>query len=162
MMPQFKHKYTEYSKINRYIYIGTNFCCRKHFAKSLLRQGITTDISLEDNKIDTPFGVKCYLWLPVKDHHPPSRYQFLTGVSCIDKAVKNNNKVYVHCQNGHGRAPTLVAAYLISQGMSVKEAIDLLKSKRAEIHLRPSQLKALKKFARGILKDSKINIKSIL
>jgi len=141
-----QHKHTEYSKINRYIYIGTNFCCKKHFDKNLLKRGISTDISLEEIKIDTPLGVKCYLWLPVKDHTPPTLYQFLVGVSCIDNAVKTKNKVYVHCKNGHGRAPTLVAAYLLTQGMSVEEALGFLKSKREGVHIRPAQLNALKKF----------------
>lgn len=139
------HKHTEYSKINQYIYIGTNFCCQRHFDKSLLKKGITADISLEETRIDTPFGVKYYLWLPVKNHYPPTMYQFLVGVSCIDNTVKSKNKVYVHCKNGHGRAPTLVAAYLISKGMSVKESIDFLKSKRAGVNIHPRQLHALKK-----------------
>lgn len=145
------HKHTEYSKITEYIYIGTNACCQQHFDKKLLKKGVTVDISLEEVRMDTPFGVKCYLWLPVKDHYPPAMYQFLTGVACIDNAVKTKNKVYVHCKNGHGRAPTLVAAYFITQGMSVKEAITFLKSKRAGVNLRPAQLKALEKFKMAIL-----------
>lgn len=144
------HKHTEYSKINQYIYIGTNFCCQKHFDKSLLKKGITADISLEEIKIDTPFGVKCYLWLPVKDHYPPTMYQFLIGVSCIDNAIKTKNRLYVHCKNGHGRAPTLIAAYFVSQGMSVDKVIALLKSKRAGVNLRPAQLNALRKFKKYI------------
>lgn len=140
------HKHTDYSQINRYIYIGTNFCCQKHFDKNLLKKGITADISLEEIRMDTPFGVRCYLWLPVKDHYPPTMYQLLIGVSCIDNAVKTKNKVYVHCKNGHGRAPTLVAAYLITQGMSVKKAITFLKSKREGVNIRPAQFKALRQF----------------
>lgn len=143
------HKHTEYSKINDYIYIGTNFCCQKHLDKNLLKKGITADISLEEIRMDTPFGVKCYLWLPVKDHYPPTMYQFLIGVSCIDNAVKTKNKIYVHCKNGHGRAPTLVAAYLIIQGMSVKETIDFLRSKRAGVNILPAQLSALTKFQKS-------------
>ena len=54
--------------------------------------------------------------------------------------------MYIHCKNGHGRAPTLVAAYLTTQGMSVEEAIALIKSKRPEIHLEQSQLQAIKRF----------------
>ena len=138
------HQRTDYSRINQYIYIGTNFCCKVHFDKRLLKKGIATDISLEETSMDSPFGVKSYLWLPVKDYYPPSRYQFLVGVSVIDNAIKTKNKVYVHCKNGHGRAPTLVAAYLISQGMSVSKAVKLIRSKRPEIHLRHRQLKALK------------------
>ena len=138
------HQRTDYSRINQYIYIGTNFCCKAHFDKRLLKKGITTDISLEEISMDSPFGVKSYLWLPVKDHYPPTKYQFLVGVNVINNAIKTKNKVYIHCKNGHGRAPTLVAAYLISKGMSVSEAIKLIRLRRPEIHLRHNQLKALK------------------
>jgi len=143
------HKHTEYSQINRHIYIGTNFCCQTHFDKTLLNKGIATDISLEETRMDTPFGVKCYLWLPVKDHHAPTMYQFSMGVACIDIVVKNKEKVYVHCKNGHGRAPTLVAAYLITQGMSVEKAVEFLKSKRAGIDIRPAQRNALIRFRKS-------------
>ena len=141
-----KHAKTDYSQITNEIYVGTNFCCKAHFDKKLLNLGITTDISLEETRLDSPFGVVCYLWLPVNDHNAPTHYQFLVGISCIKNAVKTKNKVYIHCKNGHGRAPTLVAAYLTTQGMSVEEAIALIKSKRPEIHLEQSQLQAIKRF----------------
>jgi len=148
----FKHKHTNYSRIDATITIGTNFCCTIHFNKNLLKQGITTDISLEEMRIDTPFGVTCYLWLPVRDHTPPSPYQLLVGVSCIENAVKAKQKIYVHCENGHGRAPTLVAAYYITKGMSVEKAIIFLKSKRTGIYIRPAQVRALKQFKKMLLK----------
>lgn len=150
-MFRFQHKHVPYSKITDYIYIGTNECClRKKFIKKLLKEGVKADISLEDKRIDAPFGVKYYLWLPVKDHTSPSLLQFKIGVSMIDRLVRAKTKVYIHCENGHGRAPTLAAAYLIGQGMKIKEAIDFLKSKRPRIHLYSSQLEALKKFRKVV------------
>lgn len=63
----------EHSKITKYIYIGTNMCCQQtYFNKNLLKKGIKADISLEEVKIDQPFGVKFYLWLPTKDHKAPT------------------------------------------------------------------------------------------
>ena len=47
----------EYSKINEYIYIGTNQCCQMHFNKKLLKKGIKADISVEKEKIDATEGV---------------------------------------------------------------------------------------------------------
>lgn len=140
------HKKTNFSQITPYIYIGTNFCCQTHFDKKLLAMGITTDISLEDTRVDTPFGVSTYLWLPVKDHYAPSLYQLQMGADCIDNAVKNKQKVYIHCKNGHGRAPSLVAGYFIHKGKNMKDAVALIASKRPEIHLWESQIQALKKF----------------
>lgn len=141
------HFHTPWSKITKYIYIGTNECCQtKRFARELLKEGIEADISLEEWRVDAPFGVKCYLWLPVKDRTAPTLLQFKIGVAMIDQLIRAKKKVYIHCQNGHGRAPTLVAAYLVKRGMELKEAIDFLKSKRGGIHLHQKQIKALKKY----------------
>ena len=131
------------------IYIGTNQCCQMHFAKELLAKDITADISLEEKRVDAPFGVKFYLWLPVKDHTAPSQEQLAIGVLMLRKLVALKKKIYVHCKNGHGRAPTLVAAYLISRGKSVKEAVAIIKKHRPGAHLVPDQQRALAKFARG-------------
>ncbi|MEK6848405.1 MAG: dual specificity protein phosphatase family protein, partial [Nanoarchaeota archaeon] len=144
-----KHIPLEYSKITDNIYIGTNQCCKSHFDKSLLKKGIEADISLEKEKLDTPFGVKYFLWLPVKDHTAPTPTQLNVGAYAIKILLDNNTKVYVHCKRGHGRSPTLVAAYFILEGMTAREATKTVKQKR-NIHLRLSQIKALEKFERGI------------
>ncbi len=139
----------EYSAITPSIYIGTNMCCQTHFASSLLKKGINADISLEEKKLDNPFGVAYYLWLPTKDHTPLHRKQLEVGVDFLQSLMKNNIKVYVHCQRGHGRAPSLVAAYLISTGRSVAEAIQFIKQRRPSIHLDKTQAASLRKFAGG-------------
>ncbi len=140
------HLHAPYSKITDYIYIGTNQCClQKHFVKELLKKGIKADISLEEKRIDTPFGVKYYLWLPVKDHTSLDNLQFKIGVAMMDKLIKAKKKVYIHCEKGHGRAPTLVAAYLITQGMKLEKTIDFLKSKRKGVYIHPKQMTALKR-----------------
>lgn len=143
-----KHIPFEYSKITDNIYLGTNQCCKIHFDKSLLNQGIDADISLEKERLDTPFGVKYFLWLPVRDHTAPTQSQLKVGTYTIKSLVEGNIKVYVHCKRGHGRSPTLVAAYFILEGITVKEAIKNVKQKRG-IHLRASQIKALEKFERS-------------
>jgi len=117
----------EYSKITNYIYIGTNMCCQGHFNKSLIRKGIKANISLEEIRIDQPFGVDYYLWLPTKDHKAPTLKQLKVGIAFLKELKKLKVKCYIRCQRGHGRAPTLVAASLISEGMKVKEAINLIK-----------------------------------
>ena len=59
--------------------------------------------------------------------------------------------VYVHCKNGHGRAPTLVAAYLTRKGKPPAEAEAFIKSKRPSIHLEEAQRAALRYFsAKGV------------
>jgi len=139
-------KELEYNNITDGIYIGTNQCCQTHFDERLKKEGITADISLEEDRLDAPFGVDFYIWIPVKNHTAPKPDQLEFGVSVLEKLVSMKKKVYVHCKNGHGRAPTLVAAYLVKKGKTPEEAEGLIKTKRPSIHLEDVQRKALKDF----------------
>jgi len=141
----------EYSKITNYIYIGTNQCCQIGFNKKLIKEKIKADVSLEAELIDSPYGIEYYLWIPVKDTHSPTQKQLEIGVNFIANLVKDKIKVFVHCQRGHGRSPTLVAAYLISKGKSVDEAIEIIKKKRPAIHPNKFQMNALKKFEEKLI-----------
>lgn len=136
----------DYNYITDGIYIGTNQCCQTHFAEKLQKEGIEADISLEEERVDAPFGVEFYTWIPVENHTAPTREQLDFGVATIEKLVDMKKKMYIHCQNGHGRAPTMVAAYLIKKGKSVEEAIEFIKAKRPSIHLEEVQKEALVKF----------------
>lgn len=135
-----------YDQITDHVFVGNNVCCQVHFDKDLLKKGIEVDISLEEERLDKPFGVKLFTWIPVKDHTAPMQDQLAYGVAAISKAVEMSKKVYVHCQNGHGRAPTLVAAYLISEGKTVDEAIDYIRERRPVIHPESEQIEALKTY----------------
>ena len=152
-IPHPKHIPFEYSKITDYVYIGTNQCCQLHFSKKLLKKGIKADISLEKKKLDSPIGVDYFLWLPVSDHKAPSMKQMLIGSKIIKKFVDNKIKVYVHCQRGHGRTPTLVADYFILKGMSLNEARKKLKQKRKVVHLTKEQINSLKKFEDNFISE---------
>lgn len=138
-----------YNYIADGVYIGTNQCCQTHFNELLLRDGIGVDISLEKDLVDAPFGVDFYIWIPVNDHAAPTPDQLEFGVSVLEKIVAMQKKVYVHYKNGHGRAPTLVAAYLIKKGKTAEEAIAFIKSKRASIHLEETQKQALRELAQS-------------
>lgn len=142
-------KELEYNYIADGIYIGTNLCCQTHFDEKLRREGIEADISLEEERVDAPFGVALYVWIPIKNHAAPTQEQLDFGVSVLEKLVAMGKKVYVHCQNGHGRTPTLVAAYLIKQGKGIDEAIAFIKSKRPAIHLEKVQKKSLVEFSKN-------------
>lgn len=139
------HVHMNYSRITDQVYIGTNFCCGTHFDPELLKQGVVYDLSLEENRVDSPVGAAAYLWLPIADMHAPTEQQFFMGISFIDTAVKSAHKVYVHCKNGHGRAPTMVAGYLIAHGATTDAAVALITRKRPEIHLQQEQLDALRR-----------------
>lgn len=123
------------------IYIGNNQCCHLGLDLMLQKEGIYADISLEESEIDQPNGVQTFLWIPTKDHCAPSTEQILLGVEMIDKLVKLNKKIYIHCKNGHGRAPTLLIAYLITKrSMNYQEALKLVKTARPAMHLHQTQI----------------------
>jgi len=85
----------------------------------------------------------------VKNHTVPKRDQLEFGVSVLEKLVVMGKKVYVHCKNGHGRAPTLVASYLIRKGKNAEEAEAFIKSKRPSMHLDDIQREALQEFVKS-------------
>lgn len=143
-----KHQKIDYHYITDGIYIGTNQCCQTHFDEQLKKEGILADISLEEERIDTPFGVDFYVWIPIKDHTAPTQEQLVFGVLVLEELVAMKKKVYVHCKNGHGRAPTLVAAYLVKKGKDVEEAIEFIKNKRRSIHLLDVQKESLIEFSK--------------
>lgn len=137
-----------YDEIIDGIYLGTNVCCRRHFDERLLKRGITVDISLEEERLDSPYGVTTYLWLPVKDNQALSHEQFELGVRLLKSCVTLGLKVYVHCTFGHGRSPTLVAAYLIrAKKMTPSEAEAFIQARRPGVHLTLVQREALEGFA---------------
>lgn len=130
----------EYSKVDDLVFIGTNACCEMHFKQELLDKGVTCDISLEEDHLDRPFGIDCFLWLPTADHTPPSLQNTLIGVEALAEMLRQKQTVYIHCKNGHGRAPTFFAAFLIlKRGLDVEDAIARIAAKRPEIHIESSQ-----------------------
>ena len=140
------HPKLDYHAITEYIYVGTNQCCQTHFDERLLRQKIRADISLEKNRLDAPFGVEYYLWLPTRDGYAPSPQQLELGIAMLRFCAKHRISVYVHCKSGHGRAPTLVAAYLMTTGMKATQAVAFVKKHRAVTHLNLVQMNALKRY----------------
>ena len=54
------------------------------------------------------------------------------AVAILDQAVRSGHRVYVHCNAGMNRAPTVAIAYLhVHRHLSLAEARDLLKRRRA-------------------------------
>lgn len=141
----------DYSQIEDQIYIGSDLCeggvCPIHEVE-FKELGVDVEINLSAERNETPPEfVTSYTWLPVVDGYSPTQIQLDIGTSVMDAAIKQGHTVYTHCKNGHGRSPTLVAAYYIRyKGMGVEEANKLLKEKRSEIHIEEDQFEELRKF----------------
>lgn len=140
---------TEFSEITDQIAIGTNMCCGVH-AQQLVDRGFTADIDLEEERQELPPSLPAYLWLPVKDHEAPTQDQLALGTAFMQAAIDRGAKVYVHCRVGHGRSPTMVAAYFIIQGMTTEEAIHRIQERRPEAHPEAQQVDALREFERSV------------
>lgn len=150
---------TEYSQITDQIYIGSNLCVGPHcpvHCEYFKKLGITGEVNLEMERDENPSPcVEAYLWLPVLDNTAPTPSQLEIGASVMDGLIKAGGKVYVHCQKGHGRSPTLVCAYLVKYGgMKVEDAMSFVWQKRREIHLEEVQVQALKEFEEEVRKGS--------
>lgn len=81
------------------------------------------------------------LRLPTIDHIEPSVEYFKTAVSFIEKFRKRDERVYVHCKAGHGRAAAVTMAWLaynnnMPGGKSLQELnADLLQKRRVRKYL---------------------------
>lgn len=143
----------DYSKITDSIYVGSDLCrgkvCPIH-GPEFEQLGILVELNLSvERKEIPPDGIDIYAWIPVVDGYAPTQEQLDIGTSIINEAVCKGKSVYVHCKNGHGRSPTMVAAYLVRYARyQVGEAINLIRKKRSEIHIEDTQKEALEKFAK--------------
>ncbi len=88
-----------------------------------------------------------YLYLPTIDWEAPSLDHLYQGVEFIQNAVDDGGKVYIHCMGGLGQSPAMAAAYFISKGMTLEEALDLLVQGRPMVGLSDVQIEQLKTFA---------------
>lgn len=52
-----------------------------------------------------------------------------------EKAKESKSAVLVHCQAGKSRSATVVLAYLVSTGLTLKAALDLVQSKRSQVRV---------------------------
>lgn len=146
----FGKKGFDYDQIDDLVFIGTNMCCQFGFNKELLTKQVRADISLEELRVDAPMGVDYFLWLPTIDHEAPTPDKLTLGVQTLDFLLSRKIRVYIHCLNGHGRAPTLYVAYLVFKGMQVDEAIAHIKAKRPVIHFTDQQQRALQTYQKSL------------
>jgi protein-tyrosine phosphatase len=138
------------SRIWPHLYLGGQLYQRG--TRTLKSWGVTGVISLRQSlpKQFIKSGFKL-LHIPVKEHDSPSIEQLAQGVKFIDREIDLDGTIYVHCLHGEGRGPTMVAAYLISQGFTVEKALSHISSIRPFISPSQSQVDRLHTFERRYL-----------
>lgn len=61
--------------------------------------------------------------IPIRDRHAPSKADMRKILGAIDAGIREGKPTFLHCWGGHGRTGTVVACYLIENGLTPDEAI---------------------------------------
>lgn len=118
---------------------------------TLARRGITVLINLHERG-----HVPAHLaghglreeHLPTRDFTPPTPEDLDRGVAAIVEAVAAGEGVAVHCGAGLGRTGTLIACYLVDQGLDPEAAMDRVRAVRPGSVETSGQVAAIQDFAR--------------
>ncbi len=139
------------SEITPQLYVGG-----QHYPKGwawMTGRGITAVVNMREAwHDDTAGGIEGerHLHLVTRDNTPVALEDLHRGVAFITAEIERGGKVYVHCGIGVGRAPSMVAAYLISTGLTPDEALRKIKAVRPFIHLTSRQRQRLDEFAASL------------
>jgi atypical dual specificity phosphatase len=88
-----------------------------------------------------------HLWIPIKGGTAPNQEQLQELQNFIDTQNSLSHAVAVHCTSGRRRTGTILAAYLISKGISYDDAIQTILSVNSEVELKEAQTSFLRDLA---------------
>jgi atypical dual specificity phosphatase len=94
---------------------------------------------------DAGFAYKC---LPVNNGCAPDLHQAADFIDFMSHNRRQNHPVAVSCEAGLGRTGTMIATYLIHEGLSANAAISQVKSIEPEAIETALQIKFLEDFAK--------------
>ncbi|MBI9045544.1 MAG: dual specificity protein phosphatase family protein [Anaerolineaceae bacterium] len=136
----------QFVKVTPQLFVGGQF--RQAGKKVLMQHGVTASVNMriefDDREHGLDFPDHCYF--PTVNDAAPEMEDLIIGAEAIAGFIQNGGIVYVHCAGGLGRAPTMAAAYLISQGYCLKDAEELIKQTRPYIGIQTVQMERLKEF----------------
>ena len=91
---------------------------------ALKLQGVKTVLCLQQEDPDEPSGLKL-LWYPLFAPMPVPLEQYVTILAGIENAPK---PLLIHCLQGHDRTGVVCAAYRLTHGWSLTDAIEEMKA----------------------------------
>ena len=135
-----------YSVVAPGVLVGPQY--RRNGLRRLAEMGVRYCVNMRIEFDDAEHGLapEHYCYLPTVDDEAPTMEQLRRGVEFVDEAVSAGGSVYIHCGGGIGRAPTMAAAYFISRGYSLEDAVALIRETRPFIHIMPPQIEQLRRF----------------
>jgi len=93
------------------------------------------------------------LHLPVEDFTPPTLEQIDRFLEEVDRARLEGFALGIHCTAGKGRTGTMLAAYLVTRGLSAEEAIAEIRDLRPGSVETPAQEERVAEFARIVVRN---------
>ncbi|MBW7880567.1 MAG: dual specificity protein phosphatase family protein [Anaerolineae bacterium] len=146
----------QYSRVTSQLYVGPQFNARGK--RHLEANGISALVNLRIEYDDAAHGLALehYLHLPVIDDAAPTIEQFEHGAAFIREQIAAGRSVYIHCAGGVGRAPTIAAAYLLSTGKSLGDALAMIRSARPFISITPPQMEQLHAYAAQLNRPERV------
>jgi hypothetical protein len=101
---------------------------------SLVEMGFKHDIDLNADNSERSLARRAgIVYHPVKIIDEDGLQTWLENlhgvVDIIEEATRKKEKVYLHCTYGKGRSATASMAYLVSEGWTVRDAIEFVKEK---------------------------------
>jgi predicted protein tyrosine phosphatase len=135
------------SEITPQLHVGGQYLRRGW--QLLEQRGVTAVINMRSEFDDRAAGIAPahYLHLPTIDNTAPSYAHLRAGVEFIERELAHGGRVYVHCEAGVGRAPTMAAAFLTSRGATPAEAWSLLRLRRPIIRPTLPQVMQIARFS---------------
>lgn len=100
----------------------------------LKRVGVTRVVDVrsehrDDEEALNQYGIEL-LYLPTPDTYPLSLDDLRSGAEWINEQRAHGERVLVHCEHGVGRSVLLVAAALVLEGCSAREAFEQIEDFR--------------------------------
>lgn len=89
-----------------------------------------------------------YYPIPVRDFTAPAQEQMQEFVDLVEENA-GRTKILVHCWGGSGRTGTMAAAYLISRGFTLRDAVERVRAARPTAIETEGQMDALRTWAGG-------------